>query len=50
MKDIEPRFFDTENNILAHLEWEAIRVIYFDGSHTGHAYDAVYTVMLITHA
>ena len=35
MKDIEPRFFDTENNILAHLEWEAIRVIYFDGSHTG---------------
>ena len=35
MKGIEPRFFDTENKILAHLEWEAIRVINFDGSHTG---------------
>jgi len=34
MKDIEPRFFDTENKILAHLEWEAIRVINFDGNHT----------------
>jgi hypothetical protein len=33
MKDIEPRFFDTENKILAHLEWEAIRIIHFDGKH-----------------
>ena len=32
MKDIEPRFFNTENKILAHLEWEAIRIIHFDGS------------------
>ena len=32
MKDIEPRFFDTENKIFAHLEWEAIRIIHFDGS------------------
>ena len=40
MKDIEPRFFDTENKILAHLEWEAIRVINFDGNHIdmGEAY------------
>jgi hypothetical protein len=34
MKDIEPRFSDTENKILAHLEWEAIRFIHFDGKHT----------------
>ena len=33
MTDIEPRFFDTENKILAHLEWEAIRIIYFNGSY-----------------
>ena len=33
MKDSEPRFFDTENKILAHLEWEAIKVIHFDGKH-----------------
>ena len=33
MKDIEPRFFDTKNKILAHLEWEAIRIIHFNGSH-----------------
>ena len=33
MKDIEPRFFDTKNKILAHLEWEAIRMIIFNGSH-----------------
>ena len=33
MTDIEPRFFDTENKILAHLEWEAIRIINFNGSH-----------------
>ena len=33
MKDIKPRFFDTNNRILAHLEWEAIRMIAFDGSH-----------------
>ena len=40
MKDIEPRFFDTENKTLAHLEWEAIRVINFDGNHIdmGEAY------------
>ena len=31
MKDIKPRFFDTENKILAHLEWEAIKFIHFDG-------------------
>ena len=33
MIDIKPRFFESENKILAHLEWEAIRVITFDGSH-----------------
>ena len=33
MTDIEPRFFDTENRILAHLEWEAIRIINFNGSY-----------------
>ena len=33
MTDIEPRFFHTKNKILAHLEWEAIRIISFDGSH-----------------
>ena len=33
MKDIEPRFFDTKNKILAHLEWEAIRIINFNGSY-----------------
>ena len=33
MKDIKPRFFDTENKILAHLEWEAIKMIAFDGNH-----------------
>ena len=33
MTDIEPRFFDTENKILAHLEWEAIRIINFNGSY-----------------
>ena len=33
MTDIEPRFFDTKNKILAHLEWEAIRMIIFNGSH-----------------
>ena len=33
MTDIEPRFFATENKILAHLEWEAIRIINFNGSH-----------------
>ena len=29
----EPRFFDQKNKVLAHLEWEAIRYICFDGSH-----------------
>ena len=29
----EPRFFDHENKLLAHLEWEAIRYICFDGRH-----------------
>ena len=33
MKDIEPRFFDTKNKILAHLEWEAIKFIHFDVKH-----------------
>ena len=33
MTDIEPRFFDTKNKILAHLEWEAIRVFAFSGNH-----------------
>lgn len=28
-----PRFFDQTNKVLAHLEWEAIRYICFDGSH-----------------
>lgn len=28
-----PRFFETDNKPLAHLEWEAIRVICFEGSH-----------------
>jgi len=33
MTDIEPRFFNTEYKIFAHLEWEAIRMIVFNGSH-----------------
>ena len=33
MTDIQPRFFDTENKLIAHLEWEAIRILCFDGSH-----------------
>ena len=33
MIDIEPRFFESENKILAHLEWEAIRMLIFDGSY-----------------
>ena len=33
MTDIEPRFFDTENKLIAHLEWEAIRMIVFNGIH-----------------
>ena len=33
MTDIKPRFFESENNVLAHLEWEAIRMICFGGSH-----------------
>ena len=33
MTDIEPRFFDTEYKIFAHLEWEAIKMIVFNGSH-----------------
>ena len=33
MTDIpEPRFFEGDNKFLAHLEWEAIRVICFNGS------------------
>jgi hypothetical protein len=28
-----PRFFEAENKLLAHLEWEAIRYICFDGKH-----------------
>ena len=34
MTDIQPRFFDTENKLIAHLEWEAIRILCFDGSRT----------------
>ena len=33
MTDIKPRFFESENKVLAHLEWEAIRMICFGGSH-----------------
>lgn len=29
MTDIEPRFFDTENKVMAYLEWEALRVLHF---------------------
>mgnify|MGYP001455119868 CR=1 FL=1 len=29
----EPRFFENANKVLAHLEWEAIRYICFDGRH-----------------
>ena len=32
MTDIKPRFFDTPLKLLAHLEWEAIQVICFNGS------------------
>lgn len=35
MTDIKPRFFESENKMLAHLEWEAIRIICFGGSHMG---------------
>ena len=35
MTDIKPRFFESENKVLAHLEWEAIRMICFGGSHMG---------------
>ena len=31
----EPRFFGQSNKVLAHLEWEAIRYICFDGNHLG---------------
>lgn len=31
MKNLEPRFFDGENKIMAFLEWEAIRVSIFGG-------------------
>lgn len=27
MTDIEPRFFDTENKVMAYLEWEAVRCL-----------------------
>ena len=33
MTDIKPRFFENENKVLAHLEWEAIRTLCFDGNH-----------------
>ena len=33
MTDMQPRFFDTENKLIAHLEWEAIRILCFEGSH-----------------
>ena len=35
MTDVKPRFFESENKVLAHLEWEAIRMICFGGSHMG---------------
>ena len=41
MTDIpEPRFFESDNKFLAHLEWEAIRVICFNDKHKdiGEAY------------
>ena len=28
-----PRFFEHKNKVLAHLEWEAIRYIHFQGNH-----------------
>ena len=31
----QPRFFEHTNKVLAHLEWEAIRYICFDGEHIG---------------
>ncbi len=33
MENPEPRFFEHTNKVLAHLEWEAIRYICFDGRH-----------------
>ena len=33
MTDMQPRFFDTENKLIVHLEWEAIRILCFEGSH-----------------
>ena len=33
MTNIKPRFFESENKVLAHLESEAIRMICFGGSH-----------------
>ncbi len=33
MEGPAPRFFEAENKLLAHLEWEAIRYICFDGKH-----------------
>ena len=33
MEGPEPRFFEAENKLFAHLEWEAIRYICFDGKH-----------------
>jgi hypothetical protein len=40
METPEPRFFETENKLFAHLEWEAIKHICFNGSHReiGEAY------------
>ena len=35
MTDVKPRFFESENKVLAHLEWQAIRMICFAGSHMG---------------
>jgi hypothetical protein len=29
----KPKFFEGDNKLIAHLEWEAIRVIHFEGSH-----------------
>ncbi|MBL82145.1 MAG: hypothetical protein CMM80_06335 [Rhodospirillaceae bacterium] len=33
MIKIQPRFFESENKILAHLEWEAKEIVIFDGSY-----------------
>lgn len=29
----KPKFFEGDNKLIAHLEWEALRIIHFEGSH-----------------